>query len=105
MQKMKYKLQIPAGEASMYLEGCDDMLMRNLYEMYWSDGYVVVDLEDVDVEGIIRDVNSKIVSGDYLSQNQGYQYSDSPRIFEAWRYSQPAQESLRHGGTLRLFWI
>lgn len=91
----KYNLQVPRGELDLPPQ--DHSFVKDYpYDYFWQKGYVVIDLPDVDCERIIHDVDAMISSGDYLAQNTGFQYSDSPRIFEAWKKSQAVLDLARH---------
>ncbi len=68
---------------------------------YNTYGYIVLDLDDVDFDGIKRDISERVSSGDFRSQEEGYHYSDSPRVFEAWRWSKPVLELARHPKILK----
>ena len=52
---------------------------------YYENGYITIDLELTDefVDTLLKDVKSELES--LKTQNDKYHYSDSPRVFEAWK--------------------
>ena len=52
---------------------------------YHRNGYITIDLELTDefVDTLLKDVKSELES--LKTQNDKYHYSDSPRVFEAWK--------------------
>lgn len=63
---------------------------------YHENGYVVVDLQLTDefIEGLKKDILSSLDK--MKTQEGGYHYSDSPRIFEAWKHSSLVREVACH---------
>lgn len=111
---MSYKLQIPEVDLGCLYDGAgsreelenityleeefgykySELIM--MYNQFRDLGYIVVDLVDIDCEKIIKEISNKIERGDFVAQNPGYQYSNSPRIFEAWRDCKNVLELARH---------
>jgi len=56
---------------------------------FHEEGYVVLDLglDDDFIDNTIVEINNKIKSDDFKSQESGYHYSEHPRLFEAWKWS------------------
>jgi len=61
---------------------------QELVEQFHRDGYVILDLSlsNEEVDRIQRDVELQLAEG-AKTQEADYHYSDSPRVFEAWRKS------------------
>ena len=58
---------------------------RNTLRKFNKDGYLTIDLELTDefVDTLLADVKSELET--LKTQNDNYHYSDSPRVFEAWK--------------------
>lgn len=101
-----YKLDIPEiesplyprrKEATEYSPDLDRNRIISLNNEYHIKGYEVMDLlSPGECDQIIQEVDNIISSGDFKFQNKGYQYSDSPRVFEAWKQSRAVLEAARH---------
>ncbi len=52
---------------------------------YYKNGYITIDLELTDefIDTLLKDVKNELES--LKTQNDKYHYSDSPRVFEAWK--------------------
>ena len=73
---------------------------RELARHYNKEGYIVIDVEGVDFEKLIFEVES--ADETYIKKQEGgYHYSDSPRIFEGWRWNQHILDLARHPDILR----
>jgi len=61
----------------------------NLAKHFHEEGYAILDLEleDEFLDSIIVEINNKIQSDEFKSQESGYHYSEHPRLFEAWKWS------------------
>ncbi len=68
---------------SLSLSDSDKEICKKFYE----DGYIVVDLElkDEFIEQLKEKVNQNLLNNKFLTQDPRYHYSDSPRLFEAWK--------------------
>ena len=57
---------------------------------FHEDGYLVLDLDlsEETIEGVKKDVLQKVNAKEVKVQADGYHYSDSPRVFEGWKFSQ-----------------
>lgn len=101
-----YKMDIPFIESPFYLSSkrttaysadLDKNRVQGRNNAYHLDGYEVIDLlSSEECDQIITEVDGILDSGDFLAQNRGYQYSDSPRVFEAWKKSQAVLNLARH---------
>lgn len=61
---------------------------------YHKEGYIVIDLDDIDFEAMIHSL--KEAPPNTKAQEQGYHYSDSPRMFEAWKWNPHVLKLARH---------
>lgn len=97
---MSYKLDIPWFESPFFEDEMSSARLtldeKDMLWQYHTEGYIIVDVPGVDIEGIKRDIEDAIARGLYKSQEDGYHYSDSPRIFEAWRWSKPVLDLARN---------
>lgn len=101
-----YKLDIPEiesplyprrKEATEYSPDLDRNRIISLNNEYHAKGYEVMDLlSPGECDQIIQEVDSIISSGDFRVQDKVYHYSDSPRVFEAWKQSKAVLEAARH---------
>ncbi len=62
------------------------------------NGFVVFRLENSEdlIDAINYDVDSLVRSGDFRTNSKFYSYNSSPRIVEAWRYSNPIHQLVFH---------
>ena len=58
---------------------------KNILINYYTNGYLTIDLELTDefVDTLLKDVKNELES--LKTQSGKYHYSDSPRVFEAWK--------------------
>lgn len=78
-------------ETSTYTKEEQDLLIK-----YHEDGYLVLDLELTDsfIDTLLTGIHSEL---DKLkTQDNRYHYSDSPRVFEAWKTNQNVLSLARH---------
>ncbi len=63
---------------------------HELAKKYNQDGYVVIDLKLNKnlIRKIDYDLNSKIKNNDFKKNPKMFHYNDSPRVIEAWKFSQ-----------------
>ncbi len=63
---------------------------HDLAKKYNQDGYVVIDLKLSKnlIRDIDNDLNSKIKNNDFKRNPKMFHYNNSPRIIEAWKFSQ-----------------
>lgn len=56
-------------------------------KQFYEEGYLVIDLglSDLDIEQLKQDVVNNLAT--IKKQEEGYHYSDSPRVFEGWKFS------------------
>lgn len=68
---------------------------------YHNKGYLVIDLElsQESIDGILQGINREI--DELATQDSKYHYSDSPRIFEAWKRNPYVLELARHPKVLQ----
>ena len=61
----------------------------NLAKHYHEEGYVILDLNlsEKFIKETILEVDNKVRSNSFKSQESGYHYSKHPRLFEAWKWS------------------
>lgn len=97
---MEYKLQLPEIESPFPIMNKfirkfskED---KELAYRYWNEGYIILKLDDIDIEGIKAQIGEHIDSGNAISQSSVYQYNDSPRVFEAWKWCKPVLDLARH---------
>lgn len=86
---MSYRLQVPWTDSPFFQDLCDGSLGLSKEELqeareYHELGYITMDL-NLDDEFIER--LKVAVNAAPKAQEEGYHYSDSPRVFEAWRTS------------------
>lgn len=117
---MSYKLQCPWFESPFFADELKSVepYSEQFHQLiaYHINGYVTIDLPgltDLDisdhegsqgeevpgtswVDRIKKDISEHVGSQEFKAQEDGYHYSDSPRVFEAWRWSQPVLELARH---------
>ena len=67
---------------------------KHLASKFNKDGYILIDLELTDER--IESIKSDIVQNDFKQQEDFYHYSDSPRIFEAWKTCDEVRELANH---------
>jgi len=97
----KNALNIPWTESPFFYnllkEYNSDDPDRALLTQYHEEGYVVVDLglSDEEIENIKTDVLSYVEDGG-KTQEGGYHYTDSPRVFEAWKKSDNVRNLANH---------
>ena len=65
---------------------------------FHEEGYVIIDLELEDdfINNMKYEIDKKIEDGDFKSQESGYHYSEHPRLFEAWKWSQHVLDLVKH---------
>lgn len=104
-----YNFQCPAIESSYsMLEDFIKDYPTNIKEHcfhYWAQGYTTLMLDDVDFEGIKQQINDHLLPASavpLLAQSSVYQYNDSPRVFEAWKWCKPVLDLARHPKILEL---
>tara|TARA_B100000497_G_C7617278_1_gene370769 strand:- start:15 stop:902 length:888 start_codon:yes stop_codon:yes gene_type:complete len=70
---------------------------RELLIQFHTNGYIVLDevLTDNECDSIIDDMDTTINNQTFAKQDSRYEYSDSPRVFEAWKNSQPVLDLAR----------
>ena len=87
-------LPIPWIESPFFYELLESSFLskkeKALCAKFHEDGYLVLDLDlsDETIEGVKADVLGKVDDGEAKTQADGYHYSDSPRVFEGWKFSQ-----------------
>ena len=57
---------------------------------FYEDGYCILDLDISD--DFIESIRKDIKKNDFKTQEKGYHYSDNPRIFEGWKFSNSIRE-------------
>lgn len=69
---------------------------RFLLEKYHTDGYVVIDLEldDEYIDTLMSGVLAELET--FKTQDSRYHYSESPRVFEAWKTNKNVLSLARH---------
>lgn len=69
----------------------DQKLLASKFNM---QGYLVLDLElsDEFINELKTDILNKLNVGQAKNQEGGYHYSDSPRVFEAWKFSKAVRQ-------------
>ena len=79
----------------------------DLIEQFELSGYVVFRLEDSDnlIDAINCDIDILVKSGDFRTNSKFYSYNSSPRIVEAWRYSDPVHQLVFHPKILSVLQI
>ena len=70
---------------------------------FHEEGYVIIDLNlsDKFISEMINEINQKLVDGNLKTQEDGYHYSDQPRLFEAWKWSQNVLDIVKHKKILK----
>jgi len=90
MKNLKNSMNIPWTESPLFYKILDSIDLseeeREMAIKFNRDGYVTLDLELDD--SLINKVKKDISRGDFKFQENFYHYSDSPRVFEAWRHSE-----------------
>lgn len=98
----KEALSIPWVESPFFYELLENSDLsdeeKEIATHYHEEGYVGVDLElgDDFIEAIKKDILARVSSEDFIKQAEGYHYSDSPRVFEGWKFSQGVLDLARH---------
>lgn len=98
----KSSLDIPWIESPFFYklleQGNYTSAEREMLVKYHEDGYVVIDLNlsDEYIDQIRIDINARLAEGSVTSQASGYHYTENPRIFEAWQYSENVLELARN---------
>jgi len=94
----KNLMNIPWVESPLFNKILDssDMTeeMREIALKFNKDGYVIVDL-GLD-EQLIEKLKADIMEKDSKHQENFYHYSDSPRVFEAWKHSEAVRTIANH---------
>ncbi len=101
-----YNFQCPAIESSYsifenFIKDYPENIKEECYK-FWSQGYITFMLDDIDFEGIKSQIEDHINSNKVVAQSSVYQYNDSPRVFEAWKWCKPVLDLARHPKILRM---
>jgi hypothetical protein len=98
--KNKESLDMPWIESPFFYELLDNSNFtdneRDILVNYHENGYMVVDLELTDefINELMLGINHEL---DRLkTQDDGYHYSDSPRVFEAWKTNKNVLSLAKH---------
>lgn len=94
------QLDVPWIESPFFYELLDNYNFtdeeRNILVDYHENGYIVVDLElnDEFINELMTGINEEL---DRLkTQDDGYHYSESPRVFEAWKTNKNVLSLAKH---------
>jgi len=82
-------LESPFANQLLLNDTSMSMLEKSLCAEFMVNGYVEVDLKmsDDEIEDIKNDMNSQLKL-DAKLQEEGYHYTDKPRLFEGWKHSE-----------------
>ena len=63
---------------------------KELAIQFHEEGYVIIDLDLSSdfLNSMIDEISEKVKKGNIKTQEDGYHYSEHPRLFEAWKWSQ-----------------
>lgn len=94
----KNLMNIPWVESPLFNKILDSLditdELRNIALKFNNDGYVVLDLNLKDE--FIDSLKKEVLENDIKQQESFYHYSDSPRVFEAWKKSQAVRDIANH---------
>ena len=63
-------------------------------EKFFRDGYVIVEgaIDAETIDAVKRDITAKVNEEEVKTQADGFHYSESPRVFEAWKFSKAVRD-------------
>ena len=76
---------------------------RELATHFHEEGYVKIDLNlsDKFISEMIDEITKKISDDNLKTQEGGYHYSEHPRLFESWKWSQKVLDIVKHKKILK----